>query len=94
MAAPFDDIATAIVHGQRKMMGDAPAIDTARKAIGLTVDPSGTVAVPGDGVAGIENLIKAYASVSGPLAERMCYMASQAILKANHGVAIPTFRRF
>lgn len=94
MAAPFDDIATAIVNGQRKMMGDAPAVDTAKKAAGLSVDPSGKVAVMGDGVTGIENLIKAYAAVSGPLAERMCFMAAQPILKANPNVTIPTFTRF
>ena len=94
MAAPFDDIATAIINGQRKMMGDAPAVDTARKASGLSIDGSGKIAVMGDGIAGIENLIKAYAAVSGPLAERMCYMAAQGILKANPTVKIPTFSRF
>lgn len=94
MAAPFDDIATAIVNGQRKMMGDAPAVDTARKAMGLNIDPSGKVTISGDGVSGVESLITAYAAVSGPLAERMCFMAAQAILKANPAVKIPTFTRF
>ncbi|MBC7644995.1 MAG: hypothetical protein H7123_07700 [Thermoleophilia bacterium] len=94
MAAPFDDIATAIVNGQRKMMGDAPAVDTARKAAGLNIDAGGRIMIVGDGVAAIESLIKAYSGVSGPLAERMCFMAAQSILKANPAVAIPTFSRF
>lgn len=92
MAAPFDDIATAIIQGQGKVMGPAAAQDTARGVAGITVSPDGgAIAL---GAPTIDALVKKFSAVSGPLGERICFMAAKPVLDRNPGVSIPAFARF
>ena len=93
MAAPYDDIATAIVQGQSKVMGAGAACDVARGVPGTTVGADGTTSVAA-GAGTIDAMVKKFTDVSGPLGERICFMAAKPVLTQNPGVTIPSFARF
>lgn len=93
VAAGHDEIASAIVTGQYKVMG-AVAIKLASKALGRDVADSTPVTVTGVGVDDIERLIKEYSSITGPLGVRMCFSAAQPALKKHPDVEVPSFKAF
>lgn len=93
MAAPYDEIATAIVQGQSKVMGAGAACDVARGVAGTTVAADGATTVAA-GATTIDSMVQKYTDVSGPLGGRICFMAAKPVLTQNPGVSIPSFARF
>lgn len=92
MAAGYDDIATAIVQGQSKVMGAGAAVDLAKTVPGITVDAGGKATAAGGPA--IDALVQKYKAVSGPLAERICFMAAKPALAKHPGLTISSFARF
>jgi hypothetical protein len=91
--AGYDDVATAIVQGQRKMVGQV-AIQLAQKAPGVSVDAEGNATITGDGAAAIDALVKEYSAITGQLGVRMCYQAAEPALKRHPDVTVPSFATF
>lgn len=90
MAAGHDEVATAIVVGQTKLIG-AVAVTLARKVPGVEVDASGATKIAGDGVAAIEALVSEYSTLTGQLGVRMCFNAAKDALAEHPEVTIPSF---
>jgi hypothetical protein len=86
-----DEIATAIVAGQHKVMGKV-ALTLASRATGhdLGTDLT-TMNIDGATVDTIEKLIAEYSSVTGPLGVRMCRQAAAEALSRHPDVTIPSF---
>ncbi|MBC7643658.1 MAG: hypothetical protein H7123_00935 [Thermoleophilia bacterium] len=93
MAAEHDQIATAIIDGQAKIMGPV-AYTMAAKVPGLTYAPGAGAKIVGDGGAALEKLVGEFAGVTGPLGARMCYMSAKPLLDKNPGVKVKAFDRF
>lgn len=89
--ASHNEIATAIVRGQQKIMG-AVAVKMASSALGSNVPEEGMVDLGERGVAGIEALVKHYSEITGPLGVRMCFSAAKPALDKHPDVSIPIFQ--
>jgi hypothetical protein len=90
MAAGYDSVATAIVRGQMKLMGNV-AVSLARKVADVTVADTGDTTVAGNGDVAIENIVKEYSSLTGNLGVRMCFDFAKDELQRNPGVNVPSF---
>ena len=90
MAAGYDQVATAIVRGQMKLMGDV-ALSLARKVSDVTVADTGDTVVSGNGEAAIEGIVKEYSSLTGNLGVKMCFNFAKDELQRNPGVQVPSF---
>lgn len=88
--AAFDEVATAIITGQKQVIGPV-AIALARKVDGLDVTDDGTATIRGDGVKAIESLVREYSALTGQLGVRMCFNAAQPALRQHPSVEIPSF---
>jgi hypothetical protein len=88
--AGFDDVASAIINGQKAVMGPV-AISLAQKVPGIVVDADGAATISGDGAGAIESLVKEYSSLTGQLGVRMCFQSARQALAANPDVRIPSF---
>jgi hypothetical protein len=93
MSAAHDQIASAIVQGQVKMIGKV-ALSLAGKVPGVTVDDTGHVTIDGDGVSAIEGLVRQYSALTGQLGVRMCYTSAKSALESNPSVVVPSFASF
>jgi hypothetical protein len=93
MSSGHDAVATAIIQGQMRMIGDV-ALNLANKVPSLTVQPDGTASIGGDAVGAIEALVREYSSLTGQLGVRMCYTSAKPALDANPSVSIPSFAAF
>lgn len=90
MMAALDAVASAIIEGQRAVMGPV-AVNLAQRVPGITIDAGGDVSVAGDGITAIEHLVQQYSSVTGKLGVRMCFQAARPVLDRYPDVAIPSF---
>ena len=93
MAAGHDAVATAIVQGQLRVMGDV-AISLAQAVAGLNVAPTGAATVSGDGNQVLEQLVGQYSAITGPLGVRMCHTVAKAELAAHPDVTVPAFASY
>jgi len=93
MAVEHEQIATAIVDGQAKIMG-VIALTMAAKVPGLTYVQGAGVRISGDGLDTLEKLVGEFAAVTGPLGARMCYMSAKPLLDRYPGVKVVAFDRF
>ena len=88
----YDDIATAIVKGQKGEVGPL-AITMAGNVPGLSVDSGGTATVSGADPAGVvSQLVQVYSSLTGALGVKMCHQSAASALKANPDITIPAFQ--
>lgn len=88
----YDDVASAIVAGQMKVVGPL-AVMIANRVDGLAVGDDGSATVgAGDPVAAIEALVREYSALSGQLGVRLCRDAASAQLAAHPEVVIPVFQ--
>lgn len=90
MAAGYDVVATAIVRGQMKLMGDV-AISLARKVSMVEVADSGATTVSGDGDVAIDGIVREYSSLTGNLGVRMCFNFAKDELQRNPNVRVRSF---
>lgn len=90
MATGHDEVATAIITGQQKLMG-AVAITLAQKVSGVQVDGSGSASIEGDGDTAVDGLVKAYSSLTGALGVRMCFASAQGELQRHPDVRVSSF---
>lgn len=88
--AVHNEIATAIIRGQQKVMGKV-AVSMAAKVLGKDVPEDGTVDIGDQGVEAIEGLVTEFSSITGPLGVRMCYTTAKPVLDAHPDVSIPSF---
>ena len=93
MAAEHEQIATAIVEGQAKIMG-AVAYTMAQKVPGLAYAQGTGAKISGDGISTLDKLVGEFAAVTGPLGARMCYMSARPVLDKYPAVKVPAFGRF
>lgn len=89
--APLDQIATAIVAGQVRVMGAQAAYGVMREVNGVEQDGEHIRAV--DTIA-IDALIRAYRSISGPLGEMACWTAARPVLQRHPDVRPTLLERF
>lgn len=89
----FDDIASAIIIGQRTLIGPV-AITLASKVPGVSVGDEGRASVSGDGATVIDALVREYSTLTGPLGVRMCFQAAKSELSRHPEVSIPSFASF
>lgn len=89
MSTGHDDIAGAIVAGQRQVIG-ALAITLARSVPGIEVDDDGTTRAPG-GTPALDGLISAYSSITGQLGVRLCHAHAKDALARHPEIVVPSF---
>ena len=89
MASGHDDIAGAIIAGQRQVIG-ALAITMARSVAGLEVNDDGSARVIG-GDQALDDLVKAYSSITGQLGVRMCQAHAKDALQRNPQIHVTAF---
>ena len=90
MAAGYDQVATAIVRGQMKLMGDV-ALSLARKVADVTVADTGDTVVNGNGDAAVEGIVREYSSLTGNLGVKMCFNFAKDELQRHPSVNVPSF---
>lgn len=90
MAAGYDSVATAIVRGQMKLMGNV-AVSLARKVANVTVADTGDTVVDGDGATAIDGIVQEYSSLTGNLGVKMCFDFAKDELQRNPSVQVPSF---
>lgn len=89
---PQDEVATAIVSGQRRLMGEV-AWKLAARVPGVRVDDE-QVQVTGDPTDVIEGLVAEFSQITGPLGVRLCYTSAKAMLSRHPEMRIPSFMAF
>lgn len=90
MAAAHDNVATAIVRGQMKLIGNV-AISLARNVSSVDVAESGATSIAGDGDAAIDGIVRAYSSLTGQLGVKMCFDFAKDELQRHPDVRVPSF---
>jgi len=89
---PLHELATAIVHGQERVMGQQTARGIAANVNGIEIDAAGSVAAV-DTIA-IDALVREYRSISGPLGEMACWTAARPVFARHPELTVRSFARF
>jgi hypothetical protein len=90
---PAVEAASRIIRGQKKVVGDA-AYKLASRVHGLNVHKDGTVTLQGDEIEILDQLVREYSAITGPIGARICYMAAAPILRQNPDLKIPALAAF
>jgi hypothetical protein len=91
--SPLDDLATAILRGQERVMGAQTANGIAAGIGGIEVDGETRTATAVDVVA-IDALVHEFRSISGPLGEMACWTAARGVFTRHPDLHIPSLARF
>jgi hypothetical protein len=91
--SPLDDLATAILRGQERVMGAQTAHGIAAGIGGIEVDAQARTASAVDVVA-IDALVREFRSIAGPLGEMACWTAARGVFTRHPDLHVPSLERF
>ncbi|MCW2924677.1 MAG: sensor-containing diguanylate cyclase/phosphodiesterase [Thermoleophilia bacterium] len=90
--APLDEVATAILRGQERVMGEHAARGVARSVAGIEVAADGVVsATQADA---IDAMVREFRALAGPLGEMACWTAARPALARHPEIDVASLRRF
>ncbi|MCW2927333.1 MAG: sensor-containing diguanylate cyclase/phosphodiesterase [Thermoleophilia bacterium] len=90
---PLDELATAIVRGQERVMGVHTARSIARNVVGVELREDLGLAAVIDEVA-VDALVREYRSVAGPLGEMACWTSARPVFARHPELRIRSLERF
>lgn len=90
---PLDQLATAILTGQERVLGAASAHAVASGVAGVERDSATASWHAVDAIA-IDALVRDYRALSGPLGEMACWTAARPVLARHPELVIPSLARF
>ncbi len=90
---PLHELATAIVRGQERVMGEQAALGIAGNVNGVEIDLALRVVSAVDTVA-IDALVREFRSISGPLGEMACWTAARPVFTRHPDLQVASLARF
>ncbi len=90
---PLHELATAILRGQERVMGEQAARGIARNVQGVEIDPALDVATAIDTVA-IDALVREFRSIAGPLGEMACWTSARPVFARHPELQVSSLARF
>ena len=90
---PLDELATAILRAQERVMGEQAARGIASSVVGVEIDPVTGTASAIDGVA-IDAVVREFRSIAGPLGEMACWTAARPVFARHPELQVASLARF
>lgn len=91
--APLHQLATAIVRGQERVMGEQAARGIAGNVVGIEIDVDSNTVSAIDTVA-IDALVREFRSIAGPLGEMACWTAARPVFTRHPELEVASLARF
>ncbi len=90
---PLHELATAILRGQERVMGEQAAQGIAGNVSGIEIDHTLHVVSAVDTVA-IDALVREFRSIAGPLGEMACWTAARPVFTRHPDLQVASLARF